>query len=109
MILMEMLFIPRKPVNMDLMDLELSFIQILMEMVIQGMELLARSADSILGLEPLVRQMTGKRLLGVSREAIGRLTTLSLVYRFQRDPRHLQKLEEELKAVCEFNNWNPFS
>ncbi len=76
-------------------------------LVIQGMELLSLKADSILGLEPLVRQMTGKRLLGVSREAINRLSTLSLVYRFQRDPRHLEKLEEELKAVCTFNNWNP--
>jgi len=76
-------------------------------LVIQGMELLARRADSILGLEPLVRQMTGRRLLGVSREAVGRLSTLSLAYRFQRNPLHLQKLEEELRAVCEFNNWNP--
>ncbi|MCK5692353.1 MAG: heparinase II/III family protein [Bacteroidales bacterium] len=76
-------------------------------LVIQGMELLVRSADSILSLEPLVRKMTGRRLLGVSREAIGRLTTLSLAYRFKRDERHLLKLEEELKAVCNFNNWNP--
>lgn len=76
-------------------------------LVVHGMELLMRSADSILGKEPLVRQLTGRRLLGVSREAIGRLTTLSLAYRFQRDPRHLQKLEEELSAVCEFSNWNP--
>lgn len=51
--------------------------------------------------------MTGRRLLSVSREAIGRLTTLSLIYRFQRNPLHLQKLEEELKAVCNFNDWNP--
>ncbi len=76
-------------------------------LVIRGMELLVRSADSILNLEPLERQMTGKRLLGVSREAIGRLSTLSLAYRFQRNPLHLQKLEEELRAVCNFDNWNP--
>ena len=76
-------------------------------LVVHGMELLVRNADSILNMEPLVRQLTGRRLLGVSREAIGRLTTLSLAYRFQRDPRHLEKLEEELVAVCEFNNWNP--
>jgi len=72
-----------------------------------GLELIRRNADSILSMEPLERQMTGRRLLGVSREAIGRLSTLALAYRFQRDPRHLQKLEEELQAVCNFNNWNP--
>ncbi|MEA3460569.1 MAG: hypothetical protein U9R49_01740, partial [Bacteroidota bacterium] len=72
-----------------------------------GLELIRRNADSILNLDPLVRKMTGRRLLDISREAVGRLTTLSLAYRFQKDPLHLQKLEEELQAVCNFNNWNP--
>jgi len=76
-------------------------------LVSMGLELIRRNADSIVELEPLVRQMTGKRLLGVSREAIGRLTTLSMAYRFIRDPAHLERLEEELLAVCSFNNWNP--
>ncbi len=76
-------------------------------LVSMGMELLRRNADSILQLEALERQMTGRRLLGVSREAIGRLSTLSLAYRFQRDASHLQKLEEELQAVCNFTDWNP--
>ncbi len=76
-------------------------------LVSMGLELIRRNADSILNLDALERVMTGRRLLGVSREAIGRLSTLSLAYRFQRDPRHLQKLEEELQAVCNFDDWNP--
>ncbi len=72
-----------------------------------GLQLLNREAGSILALEPLVYQKTGRRLLGVSREAIRRLTTLALVYRFERDQRYLQKLEEELVAVCSFVDWNP--
>ena len=76
-------------------------------LVSMGLELIKRNADSILPLDPLERQMTGRRLLGVSREAVGRLSTLALAYRFQRDPRHLQKLEEELQAVCSFADWNP--
>ncbi len=76
-------------------------------LVLKGLELIRRSADSMLDLEPLEREMTGRRLLGVSREAIRRLTTLSLAYRFQRNPRHLEKLEEELQAVCKFSDWNP--
>ncbi|MCK5693275.1 MAG: heparinase II/III family protein [Bacteroidales bacterium] len=76
-------------------------------LVTMGLELILQNADSLLHLDPLVRQMTGRRLLGVSREAIGRLTTLSLAYRFMRDQAHLERLEEELQAVCNFNNWNP--
>jgi hypothetical protein len=76
-------------------------------LVAGGMELLMRNADWMLELDPLVRQMRGRRLLGVSREAVRRLTTLALAYRFERDERYLNRLEEELNAVCSFNDWNP--
>ena len=72
-----------------------------------GMELLMRNADSMLELFPLVRQMRGRRLLGVSREAVRRLSTLALAYRFEREESYLHRLEEELKAVCSFSDWNP--
>ena len=76
-------------------------------LVLKGLELIRRNADSMLDLDPLERELTGRRLLGVSREAIGRLTSLSLAYRFQRDERHLERLKEELRAVCSFSDWNP--
>lgn len=76
-------------------------------LVVGGLELISRHADSIVKLEPLERIQTGRRLLGVSREAIKRLTTLSLAYGFNRNPVHLQRLEEELQAVCSFSDWNP--
>jgi hypothetical protein len=76
-------------------------------LVAGGMQLLMRHAESMLELEPLVRQQRGRRLLGVSREAIRRLTTLALAHRFERDGRYLSKLEEELRAVCSFSDWNP--
>ncbi len=72
-----------------------------------GLKLLAGSADALLEVDPLVYKQTGRRLLGVSREAIHRLTTLALVYRFEKDEKHLERLEEELKAVCSFEHWNP--
>ncbi|MEN8201065.1 MAG: heparinase II/III family protein [Bacteroidota bacterium] len=72
-----------------------------------GFELLRQQAESILSLDPLVYNKQGRRLLGVSREAIRRLTTLALVYRFEPEDRYLQKLEQELKAVCSFGDWNP--
>jgi len=73
----------------------------------QGMELLRQSAESMLELEPLTYDKQGKRLLGVSREAVKRLTTLALTYRFDKDKRYLDKLEAELTAVCSFKDWNP--
>jgi hypothetical protein len=72
-----------------------------------GMELMHGSAESILELEPLTRILTGRRLLGVSREAIRRLSILAFVYRFERDQRYLDRLEKELEAVCTFGDWNP--
>lgn len=76
-------------------------------LVAAGMELLLRDAASMLELAPLERILTGRRLLGVSREAIRRLGTLALAYRFEKDNRYLMRLEEELASVCAFSDWNP--
>ncbi len=76
-------------------------------LVSMGMELMLRNADSLLDTGPIERQMVGRRMLSASRHAIGRLTTLSLAYRFQRDQRYLKKLEQELQAICSFSDWNP--
>jgi hypothetical protein len=73
----------------------------------KGLQLLEQNAETMLELEPLAYQMEGRRLLGVSREAIRRITTLALVYRFERNESYLKRLEEELRAVCAFRDWNP--
>ncbi|MEM7659558.1 MAG: heparinase II/III family protein [Bacteroidota bacterium] len=72
-----------------------------------GLALLQQRAESILILPPLTYQQTGRRLLSVSREAFRRMTTLSLLYRLERDERHLIKLQTEIEAVCRFRHWNP--
>ncbi len=72
-----------------------------------GLQLLHLAAESVVGSEPLVYKKTGRRLLGVSREAVRRLTTLALVYRFEQEEKYLRKLESELQAVCSFDDWNP--
>ncbi|MFO7935056.1 MAG: sulfatase-like hydrolase/transferase [Bacteroidales bacterium] len=72
-----------------------------------GYRLLERGARSILEKETLTYRKTGRRLLGVSREALLRLSTLALVYRMEMDERYLQRLEQELEAVCSFGDWNP--
>lgn len=72
-----------------------------------GLQLMHLEAASILEQEPLVRQKTGKRLLSVSREAVRRFTTLALLCRLDQREAYVQKLEEELTAVCGFSDWNP--
>ena len=72
-----------------------------------GFQLLEQSAGAMLDKEPLSYEKQGRRLLGVSREAVRRITTLAMVYRFNKDQRYLDQLEREMKAVCSFVDWNP--
>ncbi|WP_339704579.1 heparinase II/III family protein [uncultured Kriegella sp.] len=58
--------------------------------------------------EPLlVRALEGRRLLHVSREMLYRMNMLGMVYRIEKDPIILKRIDEELKAVCNFTDWNP--
>ncbi len=58
--------------------------------------------------EPLlVRELEGRRLLHVSREMLYRMNILGMVYRVEKDSVILSRIDEELKAVCNFTDWNP--
>jgi hypothetical protein len=58
--------------------------------------------------EPLLdRELEGRRLLGVSREALRRTTTLALVFLVEEDDRYLTRLEEEVAQLTAFKDWNP--
>lgn len=64
-------------------------------------------ADILLETQPLERKMTGRRLLPVSREALYRISTLSMAYRVTGERRYFERALRELKAVCAFSDWNP--
>lgn len=64
-------------------------------------------ATRLLALPPLERKMTGRRLLHVSREFVGRALTLSYAYRISGDKTYLAKAREAILAVCAFPDWNP--
>lgn len=66
------------------------------------------SAKDILTRPALTRNVIGRRLLGTSREMLSRMTILSMVYRIDREPAVLKKINEELLAVCNFTDWNPY-
>ncbi len=55
----------------------------------------------------LERRKVGRRLLGVSREMLWRVNMLGMVYRMEKDPEILDRINEEVIAVCNFSDWNP--
>ena len=58
--------------------------------------------------EPLLeRKKVGRRLLGTSREFLYRINMLAMVYRIDQEKRILDRINDEVKAVCSFSDWNP--
>lgn len=68
---------------------------------------LYKNAEAIIDLPVLGRIMTGRRLLMVSREAVKRIGTLSIVYAVSREKRFLSRVNAEMLALCNFSDWNP--
>jgi hypothetical protein len=58
--------------------------------------------------EPLLtRHIIGRRLLATSREMLYRMNILSMVYRLEKDPEILKRINKELLAICNFADWHP--
>ena len=55
----------------------------------------------------LTRHLVGRRLLGTSRDMLWRINVLGFVYLTEKDPVVLRRIDDEVKAVCTFSNWNP--
>jgi hypothetical protein len=65
------------------------------------------NVESIIDKPLLERTVTGRRLLSVSREMLYRVNMLGMVYRIEKDPKILQRLNDEVVTVCNFTDWNP--
>lgn len=65
------------------------------------------SVEKIYREKPVERKVYGRRLLGVSRTCLNRITRLSLVYRLTKDQKCLDRAKEELLAAANFEDWNP--
>ncbi len=70
-------------------------------------KILIEGADKIIPLTPTKRVLTGKRLLDVSREVLRRTLLLGYAYRITKDVKYSNRIERELLAVANFENWNP--
>lgn len=65
------------------------------------------NAQAILREPLLERVVVGRRLLATSREMLYRMNMLGMAYRMEKDPILLNRINEEVLAVCNFSDWNP--
>ncbi|GJM27637.1 MAG: hypothetical protein DHS20C17_02720 [Cyclobacteriaceae bacterium] len=76
--------------------------------VVQNMyQAVKLNANEITGQPLLERNVVGRRLLGTSREFLRRMNMLGLVYRIEKSPELLERINNEVLAVCSFTDWNP--
>ena len=68
---------------------------------------LSQRADAMLAQPPVTYKMEGKRLLGVCREALERISTLAMLARLTGDARYSDRAIVEMRAVSAFQDWNP--
>lgn len=68
---------------------------------------LQSEADSILTTPLLKRELQGFRLLFVSRDFLERMSVLSMIYRLDKKPEILERIDKEVNAICNFSDWNP--
>lgn len=70
-------------------------------------EAIKLNAMEVFGKPLLERKLEGRRLLGVSREMLYRVNMLGMVYRMEKDPKILARINDEVIAVSNFSDWNP--
>ena len=76
--------------------------------VVQNMyEAIKLNAAEIQTKPLLERIQIGRRLLSVSREMLYRINMLGMVYRMEKDQKILDRINDEVMAVCNFSDWNP--
>lgn len=76
--------------------------------VLQNMlKALKLNGEIILKKPFLERIQVGRRLLGVSREMLYRINVLGILYQVEKHPAILARIDQEVKAVCQFSDWNP--
>ncbi len=72
-----------------------------------GLGKLIRDSELILKEKPLVRRLTGRRLLGVCRGVLYRVTTLGMTYQLTGEKKYLERCQAELLSAASFTDWNP--
>lgn len=64
-------------------------------------------ADAVLEAPNLTYELTGRRMLTVSREAVTRVLDLSTAWKTTGDRRYLDRCRSEMLSLCAFADWHP--
>ena len=72
-----------------------------------ALDRLIRDSEMLLDQPPCRREKTGRRLLGVCRTVLYRVTTLAMTYRLTGNTKHLERCRAELLSAADFSDWNP--
>ncbi len=64
-------------------------------------------ADALLALPPCTRTMEGRRLLGVCRQVLLRVSTLAMAYRLSGKDAYRDRCVAEMRSAAGFTDWNP--
>ena len=65
------------------------------------------AAEQLLDKPVSIRKKRGKRMLGVSREVLRRVSFCAYMYRYSGDIRYARRAEQEMIAAAQFSDWNP--
>ena len=77
------------------------------DMLKEAHDQIIKKCDKMIKQPLLVRELTGKRLLSVSRKAFERIYYLSYAWRMTGDDRYAECAEKEMINVSDFEDWNP--
>lgn len=77
--------------------------------VYQAIRLNAESVfeKPVINLDIPLEQRSQDNQLDISRDLLHRINMLAMVYRMERDPRMLARINKEVVAACNFPTWNP--
>jgi hypothetical protein len=77
--------------------------------IYQGIKLNAESVfeKSIINLDIPMEQRSQNNQLDISRDLLHRVSMMAMVYRMEKDPRMLERINEEVIAACNFPTWFP--
>ena len=72
-----------------------------------GLERLRFEADQMIPFPATTRQLEGRRLLGVSRRVLHRVSVLAMAYRLTGSKAYLERAAAEMRSAAAFKDWNP--
>lgn len=73
----------------------------------EAFDLLRETAEREYDAPPVRREVVGRRMLAVSRDAVRRVWNGALLYRLTGEPRWAARTEREMLALAAFTDWNP--